>query len=147
MTEQLRSPEGAALTAEEEITSKDTVAKKWQGAVTEGSGFVAVPLSLLRLQSEYGLSATDMMVLINLLAHWWSPDSNVYPRNSIIARRMGVDARTIQRSTKRLIDLGLMRRTSTLDGRRVFSFDTLAKRVARDVPKSFDIQRNERVRL
>ena len=147
MAKQVTSSNEVALTNEAEITSKDTVALKWQGAVTEGSGFVAVPLALLRLQGEYSLSATDMLVLINLLAHWWTPDSTVYPRNSIIARRMGVDARTIQRSTKKLVEAGLMRRTIAPDGKRVFSFDTLARRVARDVPKSFEIMRSERIAL
>ena len=46
-----------------------TVKERWQGAVTEGSGFVAVPVSLLRLQTKLKLIATDMMVLISLLAH------------------------------------------------------------------------------
>ena len=147
MAKQVTSSGEAALTTEAEITSTDTVARKWQGAVTEGSGFVAVPLALLRLQGDYSLSATDMLVLINLLAHWWTPESTVYPRNTIIARRMGIDARTVQRSTKKLIEAGLMRRTTSPDGRRVFSFDTLAKRVARDVPRSFEIQRSERAVL
>jgi DNA-binding MarR family transcriptional regulator len=147
MAMQLTNAHDSALPIEEQTAAKDTVALKWQGAVTEGSGFVAIPLALLRLQREYSLSATDMLVLINLLAHWWSPDSSVFPRNSIIARRMGVDSRTVQRSTKKLVDAGLMRRVTAPDGKRVFTFDTLAKRVARDVSKSFELQLAERALL
>lgn len=147
MATQLTNAQDSALTPTEEISAKDTIALKWQGAVTEGSGFVAIPLALLRLQQEYALSATDMLVLINLLAHWWSPESSVFPRNSIIAKRMGVDARTVQRSTKKLIDAGLMRRITAPDGKRVFTFDILAKRVSRDVSRSFELQRAERALL
>lgn len=141
MATQLTSLEEAELAEGQEITARDTVALKWKGAVTEGSGFVAVPLALLRLQSEYGLSATDMLVLINLLVHWWAPESTVFPRNNVIARRMGVDPRTVQRSTKKLIEAGLMRRMTAPDGKRVFTFDMLAERVARDLMRSFVVER------
>ncbi|GMN14758.1 helix-turn-helix domain-containing protein [Altererythrobacter sp. MTPC7] len=123
--------------------TKITVKEKWQGAVNEGSGFVAVPMALLRLQSKYELSATDMVVLINLLGHWWEPSSPVYPRSSTIAKRMGVTKRTVQRSTKALEEKGLLQRDKLADGKRVFLFDALAKRVAKDVPVAFVAQATE----
>ncbi len=123
--------------AELEEAVKITVKEKWQGAVREGSGFVAVPMALLRLQSKYELSATDMLVLINLLGHWWEPTSPVYPRSSTIAKRMGVTKRTVQRSTKTLEKKGLLERDKLPDGKRVFLFEGLAKRVAKDVPIAF----------
>lgn len=83
-------PESAQSSLEE---AKITVKAKWQGAVNEGSGFVAVPMSLLRLQSRYNLNPTDMLVLINLLAHWWDPSQPVYPRSTTIAKRNTRNAR------------------------------------------------------
>ena len=124
-----------------------TVKEKWQGAVTDGSGFVAVPMSLLRLQSKYDLTATDMLVLINLLAHWWDPARPVYPRSTTIAKRMGVTKRTVQRSTERLLKSGMMERDFLEDGRRVFSFDLLAHRLSKDVFAAYEVQASERLLL
>lgn len=121
-----------------------TVKEKWQGAVTDGSGFVAVPMSLLRLQSKYALTPTDMLVLINLLAHWWDPARPVYPRSTTIAKRMGVTKRTVQRSTERLLKNGMLERQFLEDGRRVFSFDLLAHRLSKDVYAAYEVQASER---
>lgn len=117
--------------------AKVTVKEKWQGAVNEGSGFVAVPMSLLRLQAKYQLNPTDMLVLINLLAHWWDPKKPVFPRSTTIAKRMGVDLRTVQRATRKMEKAGLIERDKLPDGKRVFAFDSLAKRLARDMPLAF----------
>ncbi|PCG13801.1 MULTISPECIES: helix-turn-helix domain-containing protein [Sphingomonas] len=123
--------------------AKVTVKEKWQGAVNEGSGFVAVPMSLLRLQSKYKLTPTEMLVLINLLAHWWDPKRPVFPRSTTIAKRMGVDLRTIQRATRKMEKAGLIERDKLADGKRVFSFDILAKRLAHDMPLAFAAQGQE----
>lgn len=129
-----RSEAGTVNLIEDAEPVPITVKEKWQGAVTSGSGFVAVPMALLRLQSNYGLTPTDMLVLINLLAHWWDPKMPVYPRSTTIAKRMGVDKRTVQRSTHKMARFGLIERDKLPDGRRIFSFDSLALRLARDVP-------------
>jgi predicted transcriptional regulator len=123
--------------------AKITVKEKWQGAVNEGSGFVAVPMSLLRLQSRYNLNPTDMLVLINLLAHWWDPTKPVFPRSTTIAKRMGVDLRTVQRATHKMVKAGLIERDKLTDGKRVFAFDSLAKRLAHDMPLAFVAQAQE----
>lgn len=137
----------ATETAASEIPPEEatpiTVKDKWQGAVTEGSGFVAVPLALLRLQSKYSLTPTEMLVLINLLAHWWDPKRAVYPRSTTIAKRMGVDKRTVQRATNKLMKSGLLARGYMEDGRRVFTFDCLVKKLAHDVPAAYTLQAQE----
>ncbi|HWK65695.1 MAG TPA: helix-turn-helix domain-containing protein [Rhizobiaceae bacterium] len=133
----------ASDTTAEVEAARTTIKDKWQGAVTEGSGFVAVPVALLRLQSKYGLTPTEMLVLINLLAHWWEPDSVVYPRSTTIAKRMGVDKRTVQRATHKLEKAGLLTRRTTDDGRRIFIFDRLVQQLARDVPAAFAVHARE----
>lgn len=120
-----------------------TIKEKWQGAVTQGSGFVAVPVALLRLQSKYNLTPTDMLVLINLLAHWWDPARAVYPRSTTIAKRMGVDKRTVQRTTQKLESSGLITRGISEQGRRIFTFERLVEKLARDVPTAYAIQAQE----
>jgi predicted transcriptional regulator len=128
---------------DDEVPAPVTIKEKWQGAVTEGSGFVAVPVALLRLQSKYDLTATDMLVLINLLAHWWDPQRAVYPRSTTIAKRMGIAKRTVQRSTHKLESAGLLTRDYLEDGRRIFTFDRLAQRLADDVPTAYLLQAQE----
>lgn len=143
MSDQVAALETLPLEDESKITADNTVAKKWGKAVGPGSGWVAVPLSLLRLQQKYELNPTEMLVLINLLAHWWSPESNVYPRNSIVAKRMGVEVRTVQRATKKLLDKGLIHRITLPNGLRAFSFDRLVQTLSKDVSESFGVQAEE----
>lgn len=144
MDSALSPPENLmADTAESLEDAKITIKEKWQGAVNEGSGFVAVPMALLRLQSRYNLNPTDMLVLINLLAHWWDPSKPVFPRSSTIAKRMGVDLRTVQRATRKMERAGLIEKQKLPDGKRSFNFEGLAHRVARDMPLAFKAQVQE----
>jgi Helix-turn-helix domain len=117
--------------------------EKWKGAVTDSSGFVAVPMALLRVQTKLGLTATDMVVLVNLLAHWWDPARAVYPRSTTIAQRMGVTKRTVQRSTQKMINAGLINREFLIDGKRVFQFDPLVARLELEMPSSLLIKVRE----
>ena len=139
----IRDETTAPLPAGEGDLPRVTVAEKWQGAVMPGSGFAAIPMALLRLQKSLGLSATDLVVLVNLLGHWWEPERGVYPRSTTIARRMGVTKRTVQRSTQRLVQLGLIDRDYQDDGRRVFGFNPLAARLAHDLALSRAVQKQE----
>jgi hypothetical protein len=68
----MRTKSHADLENEENVSSNDlvssqSVAEVWAGAITPASGFVALPMALLRLQSNLRLSATDFVVLANLL--------------------------------------------------------------------------------
>lgn len=113
----------------EEVPSQ-TIKEKWQGAVNETSGFVGVPVSLLKLQKRLGLTAVDMIVLINLLSYWWDSRRSAFPRNSIVADRMGLSERTIQRSVNKMVRSGLIERAKNDKDYRVYSFNILAKRLA-----------------
>ena len=123
-----------------------TIKDKWQGAVTEGSGFVAIPMALLRLQTKLKLTATDMVVLVNLLAHWWDPARAVFPRSTTIATRMGVAKRTVQRSMHKMVKAGLIDREFLTYGdgkRRTFQFTPLAVRLAKDINLSHQLAGKE----
>ena len=108
----------------------------WGGAITERSGFVAVPMSLLKLQSKLGLDPVDLGVLVNLLGYRWTSEAGVFPRNSIISKRMGVSERTVQRSTQKMIKLGLIARSLDDEGRRVLKLDPLVAQVAKLTPST-----------
>lgn len=82
--------------------------EKWEDAAE--AGFQTLPDILLKKQVELGLSATDMLVLINITMHWWYRAKLPFPRSSTIAQRMGIDARTVQRSLRKLVALDLIQR-------------------------------------
>ncbi len=84
------------------------VTAKWGAAID--AGFQLVPDVLLKNQTRLRISATEMVVLLNLMMHWWYPARHPYPRPATIARRMGVSARTVQRALSRLSELGLVER-------------------------------------
>ena len=104
------------------------IRQRWLGAVTEGlTGFTAVPDVLIRSQSHLNLSANEMVVILNLLLHWWEGDGQwPYPRLSTIANRMGVTRRTVERAILSLESKGLLMRLEgefSPDGLTVRRFD------------------------
>ena len=121
----------------------NTLRNKWGEAVGEGSGFVAVPVALLRMQTKMGLTATDMMVLINLLAHWWNPEAAVFPRSTTIAKRMGINERTVQRAMRKLVRAGLAELGRDERNRRTYRFKGLVDRLNRDLPAAMRLAAKE----
>jgi len=87
-----------------EAKAKLRIREKWGEAVSGGglTGFLALPDVLIRSQKRLGLSSTEMMVLINILMHWWHPDRKPFPGNYSIAKRMNVSRRTVQRAINKL---------------------------------------------
>jgi len=85
--------------------SSPSVKTKWGSVVTGGrNGYQILPDALVRNQGALGLTCTDMVVLVNILMHWWErePQKMPHPRPEQIAKRMGATVRTVQRSISRL---------------------------------------------
>lgn len=106
----------------------DTIAERWGAAVD--AGFVAVPNALVRAQDKLGLSPTDLVVLLNILMHWWHRDRRPTPRSTAIAKRSGIGHRTVQRSLRRLEKLGLLQRIRVAKDRTEYSLDGLRDQLA-----------------
>ena len=80
-------------------------------AIDKGfTGFQILPDVLVRGQNRLGLSNAEMVVLLNILMHWWTKDHLPHPRPEVIARRMGASKRTIERQLENLEERGLIRR-------------------------------------
>ena len=109
----------------EELLPVDTIAERWGDAVA--SGFTAVPNSLIRAQVELGLTPNDIVVLLNLLVHWWYRDRLPFPRTSIIATRTGLSQRTVQRTLATLQRKGLVTKIRGADQRSRYELDGLRK--------------------
>lgn len=104
------------------------IRQRWDQAVTDGTtGYTAVPDVLIRSQSQLNLSANEMVVILNLLLHWWQDRSDwPYPRISTISNRMGVNRRTVERALSSLESKGLVLRLEgefSSDGLTVHRFD------------------------
>ena len=89
----------------------ETLEARWGSSITRGAtGFTAVPSVLIRYQHQLELSATELVVLLNVITHWWRAEELPYVRSTTISRRMGVDRRTVDRALQSLEQMGLLRR-------------------------------------
>lgn len=77
------------------------------------AGFQIVPDTLLKNQEKLGISHVEMVVLLNILMHWWTPGQNPYPRASTIAKRMKSSQRTVQRAISSLEEKKILQRVET----------------------------------
>ena len=91
-----------------------------------------MPDILLKQQSRLGFNPVDLGVLLNVLMHWWYAEQLPFPKTSLIARRMGVGQRTVQRSLQRLEQFALIEPVKGPETGGVTRFDPsgLAQRLA-----------------
>lgn len=102
------------------------------------AGFQAVPDLLLKNQSKLELSTTDLVVLLNILMHWWYPDQKPFPRSTTIAQRIGLTPRTVQRSMLHLETIGLLKKETDDQGRVLFDPAPLVHRLEEIAPTDPD---------
>ncbi len=79
---------------------------KWGDALA--MGFAVVPGALIRGQNKLGLDLVDLAVLLNIIIHWWTPGEWPYPQPRVIANRIGVSIRTVERHLESLERRGLL---------------------------------------
>lgn len=73
-------------------------------------GYCIFPSILLQAQSRLGVNAQEMIVLLQLTEHWWFATSKVFPGKDVIAQRVGLSTKQVQRHIKRLEELKLVQR-------------------------------------
>ena len=66
------------------------------------AGWSPLPDVLLFNQHKLGIGSEDLNVLLNMMAHYYSPGAMPFVRPNVIAKRMGVSTRSVQRSITRL---------------------------------------------
>lgn len=90
---------------------KSPIQEKWGDAVQSGKrGFLSIPDLLIMNQARLNLDTTDMVILLNILVHWWTVDELPHPRLSSIAKRIGVSTRTVERRVQKMQNMGLVER-------------------------------------
>ena len=123
------------------------VADKW-GTSVAGRGFAQIPNYLLLinqfLDGDHQLSATELLILIQLVGTWWKKDEMPFPSMTTLARRCGVSTRQVQRAINRLVSLDLIartkRRTSGIIASNSYDLTPLVellKQVAKAYPNEF----------
>jgi hypothetical protein len=100
--------DGKKIAPDNSGVERSALADKWGSALN--AGFQVIPSVLIKAQSRLGLDAVDCMIILNLNLHWWRKDTLPYPAPALIARRMGVSRRTIERRLFRLQKGGWVKR-------------------------------------
>lgn len=86
--------------------SESRVAERYGEAAT--AGWSPVPDVLLFNQHRLKIQSDDLVVLLNLMAHYYVKNEMPFIRPTTIAKRMGVSQRSVQRSIARLRKQGLI---------------------------------------
>ncbi|MDO9419966.1 MAG: helix-turn-helix domain-containing protein [Herminiimonas sp.] len=86
--------------------AKSTVTEKWGSALD--AGYVVVPNVLLLKQHDLGLSDSEVLVLLHVFMAWREKDKLPFPSPATLAKRIGVNPRTVQRHLAAIADKGLM---------------------------------------
>ncbi len=125
------------------------IQQKWGDALA--AGFQVVPNILIREQSRLGLDAIDVVILLNLMAHWWTEDSKPFVSATVIGKRMKVSTRTVERHLKRLEQRSLIGRdargTRTVGGPYIRHFDlTPLVAVLKDASRNAVAKRSPRAK-
>jgi hypothetical protein len=115
--------DGANYAKEHDIQVVERSRQKW-GAAAD-AGFQIIPDVLFRCQRFLELDATDVVVLSNIMLHWWFEEDLPHPRPSVIAKRMNVSTRTVERHIEGMEKKGLITRlpSRAKKGKTVRPFD------------------------
>lgn len=99
-------------------TVRNEAQEKWQGAMR--SGYQLVPNILIQAHRELNLDPLDVLILLNINMHWWEASILPYPKPALIADRIGVSRRTVERRLSLMQKAGLIQRLPPEQVRGVF---------------------------
>ena len=94
--------------------------RKWTREVMEARRFCILPSLLLHAQARLKISPTQLAILMHLIDFWWDADRKPFPRKAVLAERVGLSARQVQRQIAELEEMGYVRRRerrSTVKGK------------------------------
>jgi len=81
-----------------------------------GLGFCTVPSIMIWAQGRLGLSAEQFTILMHLADFWWDAGEPPFPTKQLLATRIGMGARQVQRHLTTLEDGGFIRRVERFRG-------------------------------
>jgi hypothetical protein len=84
--------------------------RKWGRDVMEVRNFCLFPSLLLHAQARLKITPTQLALLMHLIDFWWDADRKPWPRKALLAERVGLSSRHVQRQIAELEALGLVKR-------------------------------------
>jgi Helix-turn-helix domain len=90
-------------------------ADKWTKGLIS-LGFCTVPSILMWAQGRLGLSTEQFTVVLQLADFWWDAGEPPFPTKDLLAGRMGMGARQVQRHLTALEDKGIIKRVPRYRG-------------------------------
>ena len=97
------------VVAMKSATDRRQSEKKWGLAVMK-PGYCILPSMLLRAQARLSINCQQMIILLQLIEHWWAADSKIYPSKKTIAERVRLTDKQVQRHMATLEKKGLLLR-------------------------------------
>ncbi len=91
---------------------KTKIFQIWGEVLDEG--FTSVPNLLLKYRSNIGLKPKHIMLIIDIMSFKWDSE-NPYPSYFTLAKRAGVEERSVKRITQDLEEFGLLIKTPRFD--------------------------------
>ena len=85
--------------------------KKW-GKPVMARGFQIIPSLLLRAQADLRLGGRQLAILVHILDHWWEANRIPFPSKALIAKRMQLSERQVQRAIATMERRSLIRRVA-----------------------------------
>lgn len=124
---------------------KSRIVQIWGDILDEG--FTSVPNILLRYRSMLGIKPQHLSLIIDIMSFKWDTDSP-FPSYTTLAKRAGVDERSIKRITQDLEELGLLIKEPRFDDTTgaqittIFDFRPLVKKLTEEKIKIFEKDNN-----
>src|ERR1700691_2506598 len=97
----LRPPKAAKLRSE----------AKW-GAGVMALGYCILPSLLFRAQSRLGLRMSHLALVVQLSEFWWYDNKLPWPKKQLLAERIGIKEKQVQRLARDLEQRGYIRRVT-----------------------------------
>ncbi|MCX2543095.1 helix-turn-helix domain-containing protein [Pseudomonas sp. Z5-35] len=90
------------------VESKE-IEKRW-GKDLVAAGWTAIPNVLFDCSQQLGLKHLHIVIILHLAGYWWQAGNDPYPTKETLAKKIGVTARTIQRSIAELEEMKFITR-------------------------------------
>lgn len=73
-------------------------------------GFCIVPSLMMQAQARLGINPVQLNIIMHLADIWWDAANRPWPKKQLLAERMGMSERQIQRQIAELESAGLVQR-------------------------------------
>lgn len=95
--------------AAKKVDTRKASEKKYGKPVMD-LGFCIVPSLLMWAQARLGINTVQFNIIMQLADFWWDPERKPYPAKKLLADRIGMSERQIQRQIAELEEAGLVTR-------------------------------------